>query len=169
MGENKRWQTNAKYHLWINFQLNLALMSLWVEPMKAKTEITKQIMLKTWRTTHFLVQASIFFCPKYIWNGKYIDIGQKLKAPKTPNTWLKYGNSNAIPVVDTTYAVRKHSLKIFNSKAGRHGSFILISFVYALSGYLLLNHFSTNSNTGWLYTLRKNIMELFRVSKHEAP
>uniref|UniRef100_A0A0A9C7Y7 Uncharacterized protein n=1 Tax=Arundo donax TaxID=35708 RepID=A0A0A9C7Y7_ARUDO len=35
--------------------------------------------------------------------------GQKMSAPSTPSTSLKYGNSRASPVVLATYAVLKQS------------------------------------------------------------
>lgn len=70
-------------------QPNLALISPSIDPIKPAMVINKQMMLNVLSTIHFLVQGLIFFCTKYISTGKYMANGQKLKAPNTPNTWLK--------------------------------------------------------------------------------
>lgn len=84
------------------------------DPMNPTADTRKHAKLKIRRATHLLVQGAIFLCTKYISTGKYTTSGQKFNAPNTPRTSLKYGNDIAIPVVDTTYSVLKHSLKGFN-------------------------------------------------------
>ena len=95
-------------------QLSLALISPSSDPIQPTTVTRKQTKLNVLSTIHFFVQAPTFFCTKYISTGKYIVKGQKVTAPNSPKTELKYGKSIAIPVVDTMYAVRKHSLRKFN-------------------------------------------------------
>ena len=95
-------------------QLSLALISPSSDPIQPTTVTRKQTKLNVPSTIHLFVQAPTFFCTKYISTGKYIVKGQKVTAPNSPKTELKYGKSIAIPVVDTMYAVRKHSLRRFN-------------------------------------------------------
>jgi len=56
------------------------------DPMRPSSDTRKQIKLKVLKTIHFLDQASIFLCTKYISTGKYIANGQNPKAPSTPRT-----------------------------------------------------------------------------------
>lgn len=93
------------------------------DPTKPTTLTRKQKKLSVLKTSHFLVQASIFLCKKYISNGKYIARGQKLMAPNTPRTELKYGKAIASTVVDVTYNVRKESLNKLTLNCGRNGGF----------------------------------------------
>nr|GMC74445.1 hypothetical protein Iba_chr03cCG10330 [Ipomoea batatas] len=56
------------------------------------------------------------------------------------------GNSIAMPVVDATYAVRKHSRKRLSRKTGKKGSFRAWGFINTwLCGNLSENHFSANA------------------------
>lgn len=103
--------------------MNFSLTSETEDPTMPTTLTKKQIKLSVLRTTHFLVQAPMFFCRKYISIGKYIARGQKLMAPNNPRTELKYGKAIASPVVDTTYNVRKKSLNKLIRIGGRRGCF----------------------------------------------
>ena len=102
--------------------LSLTLTSPPSDLIKPTTVTRKQTKLNVPSTIHFLVQAPILFCTKYISTGKYMVKGQNFKAPNSPKTESKYGKSIAIPVVDITYAIRKHSLRRFNWKPGNSGS-----------------------------------------------
>lgn len=64
-------------------------MSPATDPDKANIVTTKQTYEKVFRATHKPVHAWMFLCIKYISTGKYIDNGQKIRAPRIPNTWLK--------------------------------------------------------------------------------
>lgn len=103
--------------------LIFASMTPATDPINAITDITIRTLLKICRTNHFLLQTCTFLCTMYISTGKYIANGHRFKAPNRPNISLKYGNTTAIPVVDTTYAVLKHNLNKLNSKFGNNGSF----------------------------------------------
>jgi len=59
------------------------------DPINPIIVTRKQAKLNILRTIHFLVQAPIFFCTKYISTGKYIASGQKFMPPSTPRIWLK--------------------------------------------------------------------------------
>lgn len=85
------------------------------------------------------VQGPIFFCTRYISTGKYTTIGQKLIAPATPTIWLKYGNRMANPVVNPTYAVRRHSLIRFSLKTGNCFNSLCTNLLF---GYFFANTFS---------------------------
>lgn len=81
---------------------DFASMSPATDPTRATTDTTIKTPLNISRTTHFLLQDSTLRCTIYISTGKYMANGHRFNAPNTPKISLKYGNTNAIPVVDAT-------------------------------------------------------------------
>ena len=70
----------------LNLYSNLALTSPSIDPTNATILTRKQTTLKPRSKMPFVVQTFIFFWTIYISTGKYIDKGQKPKAPNTPKT-----------------------------------------------------------------------------------
>uniref|UniRef100_A0A0E0GCF8 ZAC n=2 Tax=Oryza nivara TaxID=4536 RepID=A0A0E0GCF8_ORYNI len=59
------------------------------EPTEAKAPVARQAALKARTASHRGVHGATFFCTRYISTGKWMDSGQKVKAPSSPTTWLK--------------------------------------------------------------------------------
>jgi len=72
-----------------SFQLNFSFTMPTIDPTKPTTLTRKHTKLNMLRTIHFLLQVATLCCTKYISTGKYMDNGQKIKAPNSPRIWLK--------------------------------------------------------------------------------
>jgi hypothetical protein len=63
------------------------------EPTEANTQMSKQTALNAQMASQCLVNGATLFFTRYISTGKWMPSGQKVNAPSSPITWLKYENN----------------------------------------------------------------------------